>query len=188
LKIGLYFGSFNPIHVGHLIIADTLYDRSDLDEVWFVVSPQNPLKKRQSLAHEHDRLRMVELAIDGNFHFRASDVEFRMPRPSYTIDTLTYLSEQYPQHQFCLFLGSDNLGQLKKWKNYEQILEHYKILVYPRPGDPKLLEHPSIQLIEAPLLDISATFIRKSIQENKSVRYLLPETVSDYIRDKKLYS
>jgi nicotinate-nucleotide adenylyltransferase len=183
----LYFGSFNPIHVGHLIIADTLYDRSDLDEVWFVVSPQNPLKKRQSLAHEHDRLRMVELAIEGNFHFRASDVEFRMPRPSYTIDTLTYLSEQYPQHQFCLFLGSDNLGQLKKWKNYEQILEHYKILVYPRPGDPKLLEHPSIQVIDAPLLDISATFIRKSIQESKSVRYLLPESVSHYIRDKKLY-
>jgi nicotinate-nucleotide adenylyltransferase len=187
LKIGLYFGSFNPIHVGHLIIADTLYDRSDLDEVWFVVSPQNPLKKRQSLAHEHDRLRMVELAIEGNFHFRASDVEFRMPRPSYTIDTLTYLSEQYPQHQFCLFLGSDNLGQLKKWKNYEQILEHYKILVYPRPGESKFLEHPSIQVIEAPLLDISATFIRKSIQESKSVRYLLPESVSDYIRDKKLY-
>jgi nicotinate-nucleotide adenylyltransferase len=183
----LYFGSFNPIHVGHLIIADTLYDRSDLDEVWFVVSPQNPLKKRQSLAHEHDRLRMVELAIEGNFHFRASDVEFRMPRPSYTIDTLTYLSEQYPQHQFCLFLGSDNLGQLKKWKNYEQILEHYKILVYPRPGDPKLLEHPSIQVIDAPLLDISATFIRKSIQESKSVRYLLPESVADYIRDKKLF-
>jgi nicotinate-nucleotide adenylyltransferase len=187
LKIGLYFGSFNPIHVGHLIIADTLYDRSDLDEVWFVVSPQNPLKKRQSLAHEHDRLRMVELAIEGNFHFRASDVEFRMPRPSYTIDTLTYLSEQYPQHQFCLFLGSDNLGQLKKWKNYEQILEYYKILVYPRPGEPKLLEHPSIQVIDAPLLDISATFIRKSIQESKSVRYLLPESVADYIRDKKLF-
>ncbi len=188
MKIGLYFGSFNPIHIGHLIIANTLYDRTDLDEVWFVVSPQNPLKKRQSLAHEHDRLRMVELAIEDNFHFRASDVEFRMPRPSYTIDTLTYLSEQYPQHQFCLFLGSDNLGQLKKWKNYEQILAHYPIFVYPRPGEKKEFELSNINLIEAPLLDISATFIRKSIEEGKSVRYLLPESVADYIRDKKLFS
>jgi nicotinate-nucleotide adenylyltransferase len=187
VKVGLYFGSFNPIHVGHLIIADTLYNRTELDEVWFVVSPQNPLKKRQSLAHEHDRLRMVELAIEGNFNFRASDIEFRMPRPSYTIDTLTYLTEQYPQHQFCLFLGSDNLDQLKKWKNYEQILEHYEVIVYPRPGEPKEFDHPSIRVINAPLLDISATFIRKSIQEGKSVRYLIPESVSDYIRDKKLY-
>lgn len=187
MKIGLYFGSFNPIHVGHLIIAETLYDRSDLDEVWFVVSPQNPLKKKQSLAHEHDRLRMVELAIEDNFNFRASDVEFRMPRPSYTIDTLTYLTEQYPQHQFCLFLGSDNLDQLKKWKNYKQILEHHAVIVYPRPGEAKVFDHPSIRMIDAPLLDISATFIRKSIQEGKSVRYLIPEPVADYIRDKKLY-
>jgi nicotinate-nucleotide adenylyltransferase len=187
VKIGLYFGSFNPIHVGHLIIAETLYDRSDLDEVWFVVSPQNPLKKKQSLAHEHDRLRMVELAIEDNFNFRASDVEFRMPRPSYTIDTLTYLTEQYPQHQFCLFLGSDNLDQLKKWKNYKQILEHHAVIVYPRPGEPKEFDHPSIRVINAPLLDISATFIRKSIQEGKSVHYLIPESVADYIRDKKLF-
>ncbi len=187
MKIGLYFGSCNPIHVGHLIIAETLYDRSDLDEVWFVVSPQNPLKKKQSLAHEHDRLRMVELAIEDNFNFRASDVEFRMPRPSYTIDTLTYLTEQYPQHQFCLFLGSDNLDQLKKWKNYKQILEHHAVIVYPRPGEPKEFDHPSIRVINAPLLDISATFIRKSIQEGKSVHYLIPESVADYIRDKKLF-
>ncbi len=187
MKIGLYFGSFNPIHIGHLIIANTLHDRSDLDEVWFVVSPQNPLKKRQSLVHEHDRLRMVELAIEDNFHFRASDVEFRMPRPSYTIDTLTYLSEQYPKHQFSLFLGSDNLSQLKRWKNYEQILAHYEILVYPRPGEIKLIDHPAIKILDAPLLDISATFIRKSIQEGKSVRYLLPREVEEYIQAKKLY-
>lgn len=187
MKIGLYFGSFNPIHIGHLIIAETLYDRTGLDQVWFVVSPQNPFKKRQSLAHEHDRLRMVELAIDDNFHFRASDVEFQMPRPSYTIDTLTYLTEQHPQHQFCLFLGSDNLVQLKKWKNYEQILKYHEIFVYPRPGESKEFDHPSIQVIDAPLLDISATYIRKSIQEGKSVKYLLPEPVTDYIRDKKLY-
>lgn len=187
MKIGLYFGSFNPIHIGHLIIADTLQDQTDLDQVWFVVSPQNPLKKRQSLIHEFDRLKMVELAIHDNFHFRASDVEFAMPKPSYTIDTLAYLTDQYPQHQFCLFLGSDNLSQLKRWKNYQTILDNYEIFVYPRPGESTTFEHPNIKLIDAPLLDISATFIRKSILAGKSVKYLLPESVVDYIRDKKLY-
>ncbi|TDK50093.1 nicotinate (nicotinamide) nucleotide adenylyltransferase [Algoriphagus formosus] len=187
MKIGLFFGSFNPIHLGHLIIAETIYDRTDLDEVWFVVSPQNPLKKRKSLIHEFDRLRMVELAIEDNFHFRASDVEFHMPRPSYTIDTLTYLSDQYPQHEFSIFLGSDNLKQFKKWKNYEQILEHYQVYVYPRPGEKVDFSHSSVSEVDAPLLDISATFIREAIQQERSVRYLLPDTVVDYIRDKKLY-
>ncbi|MFC3879367.1 nicotinate (nicotinamide) nucleotide adenylyltransferase [Algoriphagus namhaensis] len=187
MKIGLFFGSFNPIHIGHLIIANTIYDRSELDQVWFVVSPQNPLKKRKSLVHEFDRLRMVELAIEDNFHFRASDVEFAMPKPSYTIDTLTYLSERHPDHEFSIFLGSDNLRQLKKWKNYEQILEHYTVYVYPRPGQKSEIAHPSIREIEAPLLDISATFIRESFQNNRSVKYLLPENVIEYIRSKKLY-
>jgi nicotinate-nucleotide adenylyltransferase len=187
MKIGLYFGSFNPIHVGHLIIAQTLFQRGGLDQVWFVVSPQNPFKKQESLAHEHDRLRMVELAIDDNFQFRASDVEFRMPRPSYTIDTLTYLSDKYPQHQFSLFLGSDNLNHFHKWKNHQAILDNYPILVYPRPGEVKTLEHPGVSYLDAPLLDISATFIRQSIQEGLSVRYLLPELVEGYILDKKLY-
>jgi nicotinate-nucleotide adenylyltransferase len=187
MKIGLYFGSFNPIHVGHLIIAQTLFQRGGLDQVWFVVSPQNPFKKQESLAHEHDRLRMVELAIDDNFQFRASDVEFRMPRPSYTIDTLTYLSDKYPQHQFSLFLGSDNLSHFHKWKNHQAILDNYPILVYPRPGEVKTLDHPGVSYLDAPLLDISATFIRQSIQEGLSVRYLLPERVEGYILDKKLY-
>jgi nicotinate-nucleotide adenylyltransferase len=187
MKIGLYFGSFNPIHVGHLIIAQTLFQRGGLDQVWFVVSPQNPFKKQESLAHEHDRLRMVELAIDDNFQFRASDVEFRMPRPSYTIDTLTYLSDKYPQHQFFLFLGSDNLNHFHKWKNHQAILDNYPILVYPRPGEVKTLDHPGVSYLDAPLLDISATFIRQSIQEGLSVRYLLPERVEGYILDKKLY-
>jgi nicotinate-nucleotide adenylyltransferase len=130
---------------------------------------------------------MVELAIEDNYQFKASDVEFSMPRPSYTIDTLAYLTDQYPQHQFCLFLGSDNLTQLKRWKNYQTILDNYEIFVYPRPGDSNFFEHPNIKLIDAPLLDISATFIRNSIIEGKSVKYLLPEGVADYIRDKKLY-
>ncbi len=187
MKIGLYFGSLNPIHVGHLIIAQTLFQRGGLDQVWFVVSPQNPFKKQESLAHEHDRLRMVELAIDDNFQFRASDVEFRMPRPSYTIDTLTYLSDKYPQHQFSLFLGSDNLSHFHKWKNHQAILDNYPILVYPRPGEVKTLDHPGVSYLDAPLLDISATFIRQSIQEGLSVLYLLPERVEQYIVDKKLY-
>jgi nicotinate-nucleotide adenylyltransferase len=187
MKIGLYFGSFNPIHAGHLIIAQTLFQRGGLDQVWFVVSPQNPFKKQESLAHEHDRLRMVELAIEDNFDFRASDVEFRMPKPSYTIDTLTLLSEKHPQHQFSLFLGSDNLSHFHKWKNYKAILEHYPILVYPRPGEVKTLDHPGVSYVDAPLLDISATFIRQSIQDGLSVRYLLPERVEQYIVAKKLY-
>ena len=130
---------------------------------------------------------MVELAIEDNFHFRASDVEFHMPRPSYTIDTLTYLSDQYPQHEFSIFLGSDNLKQFKKWKNYEQILEHYQVYVYPRPGEKSDFSHSSVKEVNAPLLDISATFIREAIQQERSVRYLLPDAVVDYIRDKKLY-
>ncbi|MDA0313724.1 MAG: nicotinate (nicotinamide) nucleotide adenylyltransferase [Bacteroidetes bacterium] len=188
MEIGLYFGSFNPIHLGHLIIAQTLYKRGGLDQVWFVVSPQNPFKRQESLAHEQDRLRMVELAIADNFDFRVSDVEFRMPKPSYTIDTLTLLSEKHPQHQFSLFLGSDSLSHFHKWKNYKAILDHYPLLVYPRPGEFKKLEHPGISYLDAPLLDISATFIRQSILEGLSVRYLLPEGVSQYIVDKNLYS
>jgi nicotinate-nucleotide adenylyltransferase len=183
MKIGLYFG----IHMGHLIIAQSLFQRGGLDQVWFVVSPQNPLKKQESLAHEQDRLRMVELAIDDNYQFRASDVEFRMPRPSYTIDTLAYLSDKYPQHQFSIFLGSDNLSHFHKWKNYQAILENYPILVYPRPGEVKRLEHPGITYVDAPLLDISATFIRQTLAAGLSARYLLPEKVEEYILDKKLY-
>lgn len=187
MKIGLFFGSFNPIHIGHLIIAQTIFDRSGLDQVWFVVSPQNPFKKQESLAHEHDRLRMVELAVEENYQFRASDVEFRMPKPSYTIDTLTYLSDKYPQHQFSLFMGSDNLSHFHKWKNYRAILDNYQILVYPRPGEPNLTNYPQVKWIEAPLLDISATFIRQAIQSGYSARYLLPEAVEQYILSKKLY-
>lgn len=187
MKIGLYFGSFNPIHIGHLIIAQTIFERCALDQVWFVVSPQNPFKKQESLAHEHDRLRMVELAVHDNFHFRASDVEFRMPKPSYTIDTLAFLSDKHPQHQFFLFMGSDNLSHFHKWKNYRAILDNFQVLVYPRPGDQKLTDFPEVTFIDAPLLDISATFIRQAIQSGYSAKYLLPEPVEQYILSKKLY-
>ncbi len=187
MKIGLFFGSFNPIHTGHLIIANIMQDQTDLDQVWFVVSPQNPFKTQKSLLHEFDRLRMVELAIADHFHFRASDVEFLMPRPSYTIDTLTYLSEKNPNHTFNLIMGGDNLSHFHKWKNHEAILEHYALYVYPRPGDYPKIRHTRIKYVESPLMDISATFIRNAIKKDHSVRYLLPEPVLDFIRDKKLF-
>ncbi|WP_373493222.1 nicotinate (nicotinamide) nucleotide adenylyltransferase [Aquiflexum sp.] len=187
MKIGLFFGSFNPVHIGHLIIANVMQDRTDLDEIWFVVSPQNPLKKQKSLIHEFDRLNMVELAIADHFYFRASDVEFHMPRPSYTIDTLTYLTDTHPQHDFKLIIGGDNLTHFHKWKNHEVILEQYGLYVYPRPGELNKIDHPNVRFVEAPLMDISATFIRQAIKGGNSVKYLLPETVEDYIKDKKLF-
>ncbi|WP_209332358.1 nicotinate (nicotinamide) nucleotide adenylyltransferase [Lunatimonas salinarum] len=187
MKIGLFFGSFNPIHIGHLIIADIMQDQTDLEEVWFVVSPQNPMKSSKSLLHEFDRLRMVELATADNFRFKVLDVEFHMPKPSYTIDTLAVLSDKYPQHEFKLVVGSDNLTHFHKWKNSEQLLEYYGLYVYPRPGKMKTLDHPHIQFIDSPLIDISATFIRDTLRKGGSVRYLLHPHVSDYIRDKKLY-
>lgn len=164
-----------------------MQDQTELDEVWFVVSPQNPFKTQKSLLHEFDRLKMVELAIADHFHFKASDVEFHMPRPSYTIDTLTYLSEKYPKHEFKLIVGSDNLTHFHKWKNHDLILERYGLYVYPRPGDHQIFDHPNIKYIAAPMMDISATFIRKAIKNQKSTRYLLPESVDEYIKDKKLF-
>jgi nicotinate-nucleotide adenylyltransferase len=187
LKVGLFFGSFNPIHIGHLIIADLMQDQTDLEEVWFVVSPQNPMKSSKSLLHEFDRLKMVELATADHFKFRVIDVEFHMPKPSYTIDTLAYLSDKYPKNEFILILGGDNLNHFHKWKNSEKILEQYGIYVYPRPGKNKVMEHEKIQYIDAPLLNISATFIRKILKRGGSVRYLLHPDVLDHIKDKKLY-
>ncbi len=199
MKIGLFFGSFNPIHVGHLIIANTMATTTDLAQVWFVVSPQNPFKKTKSLLHEFDRLDMVERAIADNSRLKATDIEFSMPRPSYTIDTLTRLTEKYPQHQFTLIMGEDNLAQFTNWKNYAQILEYYGLYVYPRPGrndglpndsssQPNLLKtHPNVKLVQAPMLDISATFIRDSIRHNRSIRYLVPEMVEEMITRKKFY-
>lgn len=187
MKVGLFFGSFNPIHLGHLIIANIMQDQTDLDEIWFVVSPQNPFKSRKSLLHEFDRLRMVELAIDKDYRFRACDVEFHMPRPSYTIDTLTYLSDKFPHHEFKLVIGGDNLKSFHKWKNSEAVLEYYGLYVYPRPNETFVMEHPNVHYIESPMIDISATFIRNAVKNGHSVKYLLPEAVEDYIRDKKFF-
>lgn len=190
MRVGLFFGSFNPIHIGHLVIADVMADQTDLDQVWFVVSPLNPFKSSSSLLHEFDRLKMVELAIEDNFKFRASDVEFNMPRPSYTADTLAYISDKHPDHEFKLIIGEDNLVHFHKWKNYESVLENFGLYVYPRPQVEKSkikVKHDNIRYIDSPMLDISATFIRNSIRNDHSVQYLLPSTVVDYIRFKKFY-
>ena len=190
MRIGLFFGSFNPIHIGHLVIADVMADQTDLEQVWFVVSPLNPFKSSSALLHEFDRLKMVELAIADNYKFKASDVEFNMPRPSYTADTLAYLSDKYPQHEFKLIIGEDNLVHFHKWKNYEAVLENFGLYVYPRPQVEKSkikVKHPHIRYVDSPMLDISATFIRNSIRNEHSVQYLLPSPVIDYIRFKKFY-
>ena len=189
MKIGLFFGSFNPIHIGHLIIAETMVTDTDLDRVWFVVSPQNPFKKNNSLLHEFDRLTMVERAIADNFKLQTSDIEFSMPKPSYTIDTLTILADKHPEHEFVLIMGEDNLVQLENWKNYEKIVEHFSIYVYPRPNTPehKFTNHAKVKFIQAPLLDISATYIRKRLQEKKDIKYLVTEPIESLIKIKKFY-
>ena len=190
MKVGLFFGSFNPIHIGHLVIADVMAQRTDLDQVWFVVSPQNPFKSSKSLLHEFDRLKMVELAIADNYKLKAVDVEFHMPKPSYTADTLAYLSDKHPEHEFVLIIGEDNLMSFHKWKNYQTILDHYGLYVYPRPKvdkDKIKIDLEKIHYVNAPLLDISATFIRDAIKNNHSVRYLLHESVIGYIESKHFY-
>jgi nicotinate-nucleotide adenylyltransferase len=189
MKVGLLFGSFNPVHTGHLILANYMASNTDLSQVWLVVSPQNPLKLSKSLLPEFDRLHMVSLAIDDNPLLSFSDIEFKMPRPSYTIDTLTYLQEKYPSYQFVLLIGEDNLENFPKWKNYERILEFYEVYVYPRLGTvpSDLLHHRKVSLLPAPWLDLSATFIRDCIKRGKSIRYLVPEAVERYIAIKKLY-
>lgn len=189
MKVGLFFGSFNPIHVGHLIIANIAYQATDLDEVWFVVSPQNPFKKNKNLLHEFDRIDLVREAISEEYHFKASDIEFDMPKPSYTVDTLAVLIDKYQQHRFSLILGEDNLVSFRKWKNHQVILEDFGLIVYPRPNSKEsdLADHPRVKMIEAPQMDISATLIRKMVREGKSIKYLVPDSVEALILSRKLF-
>ena len=188
MHIGLYFGSFNPIHIGHLIIANHIVENSDVDKIWFVVSPHNPLKDAHSLLNEYDRLHLVELAIQDNGKFRASNVEFHLPKPSYTIDTLTYLTERFPLEQFSVVMGADSFQNLHRWKNYEQLVKHYSFIVYNRPGFEINETHDAkITLVDAPMLEISSTFVRKQIKENKSIRYMLPDAVWKYIDENGYY-
>lgn len=190
-KIGLFFGSFNPIHIGHLILGNYILENSDMEELWFVVSPQNPFKDKKSLLKDHNRLDMVQLAIKNYPKMRASNVEFSLPTPSYTIDTLTYLQEKYPDYSFSLIMGEDNLGSLHKWKNYELLLKNHQIIVYPRIfGEEKnqnYLQHENISLIKAPVIELSATEIQNMIKEGKNVRPMLPPEVFEYLDGSSFY-
>jgi len=191
MKIGLFFGSYNPIHIGHLIIANHMVEFSDLDEVWFVVTPHNPFKKKQSLLDEHHRYQLVQEATYDFPKLKPSNIEFGLPQPNYTINTLVHLFEKYPQHQFSLIMGQDNLRSFHKWKNHKEILENHELYVYPRISDeknlPDLLSHPKVHLIEAPIVEISATLIRKSIKDNKNVRALMPERAWKYMDEMNFY-
>ena len=189
-QIGLFFGSFNPVHVGHLIIAEFMATRTELDQVWFVVSPHNPLKERNTLAKDQARLQMVRLAIEENPKLKASNIEFSLPKPSYTIDTMVYLHEKYPQHKFSLIMGGDNFASIDKWKNFELLLKRYPIHIYNRKNwkvEKEVFKKADIRYYDLPLLDISSTFIRQSLREGKSVRYMVPENVWQFLEGSNLY-
>lgn len=200
MKIGLYFGTFNPIHVGHLIIANFMADYTDLDKVWLIVTPQNPLKEKNSLLDDHHRLALVRVAIEDNFHLAASDIEFKLSKPSYTTNTLIQLKEKYPEHEFSLIMGEDNLRTFHKWKNHEYILDNHKLYVYPRvlteseitemnlhSPDNRYANHKNVIMCDAPVMKVSSSFIRKAIKEKKDVRYLLTDSVYNYVKEMHFY-
>ncbi len=190
-KIGLYFGTFNPIHVGHLTIANHMVEYGDLDEVWMVVTPHNPHKKKKTLLDNHHRLVMVQIALEEYPKIKASKVEFNLPQPNYTVNTLAVLDEKFPQYHFCLIMGEDNLKSFHKWKNYEVILENYSIYVYPRISEGTIehqfKDHGKITRIDAPIMEISSTFIRNGIKEGKNIRPLLPQNVWQYLDEMNFY-
>jgi len=189
IKTGLYFGSFNPIHIGHLAIANYMIEYSELDELWFVVSPQNPLKEKKTLLKDHHRLEMVRLALTDDYRFRVSDIEFKLPIPSYTIDTLAYLGEINPGHEFQLVMGADQLKTFGKWKHADLIEQNYHRLIYPRPGiDPETIRIiPNATLVTAPLMEISSSFIRQAIKDGKDIRHLVPKPAYTYMREMHFY-
>lgn len=182
MKIGLYFGSFNPVHVGHLIIANHLLNETDLERIWFVVSPQNPFKASANLLNEYHRLHLIRIATEEDPRIRVSDIEFSLPKPSYTSTTLAYLSEKHPEHEFSIIMGSDSFQNIHKWKNPEAILERYHIYIYRRPGfEVDITPYTKVEIVNAPLLEISATRIREYIKNKKSVRYMVPDKVLEEI-------
>ena len=189
MKIGLLFGSFNPVHTGHLIIASHIANNTLLDQVWFVISPQNPLKKSNSLLNEHHRKHLIDLCIEGEKKLKTSNVEFKLPRPSYTIDTLTYLAEQHPAHEFAVIMGSDSFSNIHKWKNYAILLQNYSLFIYERPGfSVPGHDGANITILKAPLLEISSTHIRELVRLRKSIRYLVPDIVKEEIEVHRYYS
>lgn len=178
MKIGLFFGSFNPIHHGHLMVASFIANHTDLQQIWLVVSPQNPHKTQSSLLNEYDRLHLAQLAIEDDAQIKVSDIEFKLPKPSYTIDTLTYLQEKYPQHGFYVIMGSDSFQNLPKWKNFEALVKNYQFIVYRRPGfDITEKYGADVTYLEAPMLELSATLIRNNCKDGITIRYLVPEDV-----------
>jgi nicotinate-nucleotide adenylyltransferase len=182
MKIGLYFGSFNPVHTAHLIIANHVLNETDIEKIWLVVSPQNPFKEEKSLLNEYHRLHLVKTAIQDDNRMKASDIEFNLPKPSYTTSTLAYLKEKNPEHEFCIIMGSDSFQNLHKWKNYEVIVKDYDVYVYIRPGFAiNNSINAKLHIVEAPLLQLSATQIRQYIQEGQSIRYLVPENLREEI-------
>ena len=191
MKIGLYFGTFNPIHVGHLIIANHMVENSDLDEIWMIVTPQSPFKKKKSLLDNIHRLALVDKATENYPKIKPSDIEFKLPQPNYTVHTLAHISDTYPKKEFCLIMGEDNLKSFHKWKNYETILEHHHIYVYPRISegsvDTKFDDHKKIHKVDAPIVQISSTMIRKGIKDKKNIQPLLPTSVWQYIDEMNFY-
>jgi nicotinate-nucleotide adenylyltransferase len=192
MKIGLYFGTFNPIHIGHLVIANHMAEYSDLDQIWFVVTPQSPFKVKSSLLDNQQRLEMVYRATKDYPKLRPSDIEFGLPQPNYTINTLVYLQEKFPEHQFALIMGEDNLKGFHKWKNYELILEVYDIYVYPRISEGQIEtqfnKHKKVHFVNAPIMELSSTFIRNSIKKGKNIRPMLPEHVWEYLDEMNFYN
>jgi nicotinate-nucleotide adenylyltransferase len=188
MNIGLYFGSFNPIHIGHLIIANHVLNETSINKIWFIVSPQNPFKESKTLLNEFDRLHLVRLATQDDNRIKCSDIEFNLPKPSYTSNTLTFLSEKYPEHQFSLIMGSDSYQNLDKWKNYETIINNYPVYVYKREGHEikKSFDKEAV-ILNAPIIQISASQIREHIRSAKSIRYLVPEIVREEIESRKFY-
>jgi len=189
MHIGLYFGSFNPIHTGHLIVANHVIEHTEVDKIWFVVSPHNPLKDSHSLLNEYDRLHLVNMAIEDNPKFRGSNVEFHLPKPSYTIDTLTYLREKFPLEQFSVIMGADSFQNIHRWKNFEQLVAQYSFIIYNRPGfEVEDTYGARMTVLDAPLLHISSTYIRRQIKEKKSIKYIVPDAVEKYIDSHRYYA
>ena len=188
-KIGIYSGSFNPIHHGHVMLASYLVEFSDLDELWFVVSPQNPLKKKEDLLDDDERLKMVQLAIGDDPRIQVCDIEMHLPTPSYTINTLTALSEQHPDSEFVFICGMDSLQNLKNWREYQKILDNYELLVFPREGydGGELVSYPSVTVLKTPILEISSTFIRQCVKEGRDVRHFMPEKAFRYMKEHHFY-
>ena len=191
MKIGLYFGTFNPIHIGHLVIANHMAEYSDLNQIWFVVTPQSPFKVKQSMLDNYQRLEMVYRATKDYDKLKPSDIEFNLPQPNYTVNTLAYLQEKYPKYEFSLIMGEDNLKGFHKWKNYDIILENHHIYVYPRLSEgvveTKFEDHPHIKKVDAPIMELSSTFIRNAIKQGKNVKPMLPEHVWEYVDEMNFY-